>query len=102
MIYNLHAKMSTTKSWIEHAEAYRYSQDDRTKQWKYEKSLAPTINAFLDDVKQNSLIVGQFDLKKEPWRLMAIIAYRKYNLKIMEKTINENLVEISVVKRKMQ
>lgn len=94
--------MSDTKSWLKRAETYRYSQDDRTKQWKCEKKLEPIINAFLDDPKQSTMVVGSYNLELEPWQLAAIISFRKYNLKIQEKTLVDNLTEITIVKQKMQ
>jgi hypothetical protein len=94
--------MSNTKAWLKHAETYKYSQDDRTKQWKYEKELTPEFNRFLDDNKQNSMVVGQYNLKLEPWRLAAIISFRKYNLKISKKNIDDDITEIIVTKQKMQ
>jgi hypothetical protein len=91
--------MSDTKRWIKRAETYRYSQDDRTKQWKYEKSLEPTINAFLDDCKQTNLVVGQFNLELEPWRMAAIMSFRKYQLKLHVNTLEGDLTEISLTKK---
>ena len=94
--------MSTTKSWLTRAETYRYSQDDRTKQWKCEKTLKPIIDAFLDDSKQSTIVVGSYNLELEPWQLAAIMSFRKYNLKIHEKTLIDNMTEITLIKQKMQ
>ncbi len=91
--------MSDTKRWLRRAETYRYSQDDRTKQWKYEKLLEPTINAFLDDNKQTSIVVGKYKLETEPWRMAAIMAYRKFNLKLVEKQLEDEQTEITLVKK---
>ena len=94
--------MSDTGGWLKRVESYHYSQDDRTKQWKCEKALKPTIDAFLDDAKQATLIVGQYNLELEPWYLPAIISFRKYNLKIQKKDLSADLTEITLVKQKMQ
>ena len=86
--------------------------------YKYQKEIEPKVSAFLDDMKQKVLILGTFNLNKEPWRLLAVAEYRKYNLKIRERKLDEkpkskveektkvdekppSLVELSLVKQKL-
>ncbi len=93
--------MSNTDSWAKRAESHRYSQDDRGKQWRFEKELATKIDPFIDDAKQTSMVVGTYNLELEPWRMAAIISFRKYNLKILEKAVlNTETTEITLVKQK--
>ena len=94
--------MSDTDEWLKRVETYRYSQDDRTKQWKCEKILTPIIDAFLDDAKQHTLVVGPYNLELEPWHLPAIVSFRKYNLKVQKKDLGDDLSEITLIKQKMQ
>jgi hypothetical protein len=93
--------MSGTSSWATRSENYRYSQDDRAKQWKYEKELTPKVEAFVDDLKQNSLVLGKFNFELDPWRMAAIYGLRKYNVKILEKACEEGLTEITIVRQKL-
>lgn len=91
--------MSNTDSWAKRSETHRYSQDDRTKQWKYERELSKVVDPFIDNLNQSSLVIGQFDLEKEPWRMAAIMSFRKFSLKVVEKPAGD-LVEVSLVKQK--
>ncbi len=106
--------MSNTDSWAKRSESHRYSQDDRAKQWKFEKELATKVEPFIDDAKQNSLVVGKFNLDAEPWRMAAVVSFRKYQLKILEKASKETMnnpvtgkpmevtyTEITLVKQKL-
>ncbi len=93
--------MSNTGSWAKRAESHRYSQDDRGKQWRFEKELSIRIDPFIDDAKQTSIVVGTYNLELEPWRMAAVISFRKFNLKILEKEIpNTENTEITLVKQK--
>ena len=93
--------MSNTDSWLKRSESYRYSQDDRTKQWKFEKELTAKVEAFVDDIKQNVLVLGQYNMDLEPWRMAAITSFRKYNVKILEKKQANGLIEVQLVKQKL-
>lgn len=93
--------MSNTDSWAKRSETHRYSQDDRSKQWKFEKELATKVNPFIDDMKQNTFVAGQFNLDLEPWRMAAVVSFRKYNLRILEKKLDSGLVEVTLVKQKL-
>lgn len=76
--------MSNTNSWLNRMEKHRYSQDDRTLSYKYQKEIEPKIDLFLNDFKISQLNLGPFNLNLEPWRLISIIEFRKYGLKITE------------------
>ncbi len=92
--------MSSTDFWAKKSETHRYSQDDRSKQKKFEKELTEPINKFLDS-DQKSMVVGQYDLELEPWRIAAVVSFRKFGLKILEKQLDSGLVELTVVRQKM-
>lgn len=73
--------------------------DTRHLQYRFEKEIEPAVNAFIDDFKQTSFVVGSYDLTAEPWRMASIIAFRKFNLKILEKRDGATgLTEITLVK----
>jgi hypothetical protein len=80
--------MSNTDQWQRRLDLHRYSQDDRALSYKYQRELEPIVNAFMDDVKQKTLILGSFDADKEPWRLLAINNFRKFGLKVIEKPVS--------------
>ncbi len=92
--------MSNTSSWIERSETHRYSQDDKSLAWKYQKELEPIVDKFLADYTQQRLIIGTFNLEKEPWRMISIIYFRKYQIKIIEKVVPAG-TEITLTKIKM-
>jgi hypothetical protein len=80
--------MSNTDEWQNRLARHRYSQDDRSLSWKFQKELDPKVNAFLDgDVKEKSLSLGSYDLQREPWRLLAVNEFRKYGLKVVAKEV---------------
>lgn len=85
--------MSNTDQWQKRLERHRYSQDDRMLSYKYQKELEPVVNKFLDESKEKVLVVGVFDLTREPWRRLAINEFRKFGLKVMEKNVNEVIIE---------
>jgi hypothetical protein len=93
--------MSNTTSWFNRiGGGYRYSQDERTLQYKFEKQITPLVNAFLDNPNAQTYDFGTYNLEAEPWRVAAAISFRKYNLKILEKEI-DGMTEITLVKQKM-
>jgi hypothetical protein len=94
--------MSNTISWTKRAQNYRYSQDDRTLSWKFRNELEPLVNSFLDNPIQQSYTVGTYNINKEPWRMAAIVDYRKYSLKIIEKKVDGDNTEITLVKKKLR
>lgn len=94
--------MSDTLCWVKRAQKYRYSQDDRTLSWKFRNELEPLINSFLDNVTQQSYAVGTYNLNKEPWRMASIVDYRKYGLKVVEKKIDNDSTEVTLVKKKLR
>lgn len=94
-----------TVSWLKRAETHRYSQDDRMLSYKFGQELAPKINSFLDDAKSKELVLGTYNLTKEPWKLIAINEFRKFGVKIIEKsieTVDGEIVTITLVKKPMQ
>lgn len=93
--------MSNTDSWAKRSESHRYSQDDRTKQWKFEKEINAKVEAFIDDIKQNVLVLGQYNMNLEPWRMAAIVSFRKYGVKILEKKQENGMIEVSLMKQKL-
>ena len=92
--------MSETVSWKRRLKEHRYSQDERALQWKFEKEVHPAVDAFIDDPNIQTYNFGKYDLKAEPWRMATAIAFRKYNLKILE-TEHEDGTEITLIKQKM-
>jgi hypothetical protein len=96
--------MSATDEWAKRLDK-RYSQDERMLAYKFKVELDSRVNKFLDDVKTRSLLLGSFDLAKEPWRLAAANEFRKYQLKIIMRscsTPNDRLTEIHLVKQRVQ
>ena len=92
--------MSETTSWKRRLKEHRYSQDERALQWKFEKEVHPAVDAFIDDPNVQSYNFGTYDLKAEPWRMATAISFRKYNLKIMEASV-DGKTEITLIKQKM-
>ena len=93
--------MSDSKEWIQRIETYRYSQDDRAKAGKYAKEYDQKVKDFLSNFKEKVLECGEFDVKKEPWRLLALAGFRKYNLKFVQKPGDKGLMKVSLVKQKI-
>jgi hypothetical protein len=93
--------MSDTASWAKRSTTHRYSQDDRAHAWRFRLEIDPTINAFLDNLGQQVLVLGTYNFVKEPWRMAPIVDYRKYGIKIMEKKVDEENVQITLVKKKL-
>ena len=92
--------MSETASWKRRLKNHRYSQDERALQWKFEKEVHPAVDAFIDDPNVQFYNFGTYDLKAEPWRMATAVAFRKFNLKIVE-TDNNGKTDITLVKQKM-
>ena len=90
--------MSTTKSWLKRSQEHRYSEDDRTKQWKFEYALKAQVDPFLADPQCKSIVLGQYNMELEPWRMAAIASFRKFGVKVIEKKVNE-LLEVTLLKR---
>ncbi len=90
--------METVK-WKRRLADYRYSLDDRTMSHKFSKELEKEILAFLDDNKKTTLLIGTFNIAREPWRMLAINDYKKFGVKLLEKPINETMTEIHLIKK---
>ena len=93
--------MSSTHDWIKRSDEYHYSQDDRTLAYKYQQEITPKIDAFLNNVQTQSIEFGPFNLDLEPWRAASIVDFRKYGIRIITKTNEENLVTFVLVKNKI-
>jgi hypothetical protein len=93
--------MSNTASWAKRSATHRYSQVDRAHAWRFRAELDPTVNAFLDNLGQQVLTLGTYNFVKEPWRMATIVDYRKFGIKIVEKKTTDELVEITLVKKKL-
>jgi hypothetical protein len=89
--------MSNTREWSDRLALHRYSQDERALSYKFIREISGRVDAFLDDATTKSLVVGSYDLEKEPWRLAAVGDFRKYNLKLREKATAEG-TELSLHK----
>ena len=93
--------MSNQTSWTKRLESYRYSQDERMLTYKFEKELEPSFDKFNTMNEQKSMVLGPYDLSKEPWRLVAVRSMsRKYGFKVTEKETNA-MVEYTVSKQKL-
>jgi hypothetical protein len=92
--------MSNTASWAKRSTSYRYSQDDRTKAWRFGQEIATIINNFLDDNAAKQLVLGTYNFVKEPWRMAPVVDYRKYGIKIVEKKTDDENTEIILIKKK--
>lgn len=95
--------MACPVEWTKRMARHRYSQDDRMLSWKFQQEIKDRVEAFMDDQKQNLLTIGRYDIKKEPWRMHGIVAWRsKYGLKVIEKRSPDTpLVEFSLKKQKL-
>jgi hypothetical protein len=65
--------MSATKGWLDRMDNYHYSQDDRVLGFKFKQELIRKFDEFDADVKQNSIVIGEYNIAKEPWRALAIM-----------------------------
>lgn len=93
--------MSATGSWSKRLESYRYSQDERMLSWKFTKELEPEFKKLSEMQDQKSMVLGPYDLSKEPWKFTAVQSLsRKFGFKVMEKE-NGNLVEYYISKQKL-
>lgn len=93
--------MSNQASWSKRLESYRYSQDERMLSYKFSQELEAKFEAFSNAAGQKSLLIGEFDVSKEPWRNLAIkTAARKFNFKTLEKE-KGNIMEYHVYKQKL-
>ena len=90
--------MSTTTSWLKRSQVHRYSEDDRTKQWKFEYELKARVDPFLSNPQSKSLLIGSYNMELEPWRMAAIASFRKFGVKVIEKKLDD-LLEVTLVKR---
>jgi hypothetical protein len=93
--------MSNTASWAKRSTTHRYSQDDRMKAWKFGQEIAIPLNAFLDDIATKQFVLGTYNFVKEPWRMAPVVDYRKYGVKIVEKKIDDENTEITLIKKKL-
>lgn len=93
--------MSNQYSWTKRLESYRYSQDERMLTYKFEKELEPSFDKFVNMLDQKSMVLGPYDISKEPWRFAAVQSMsRKYSFKVTEKE-TENMVEYTISKQKL-
>lgn len=93
--------MSNTVEWQKRQNNHRYSRDDRFLAYKFQKEIESTVNKFFDDYKQKVLVVGTYNVKEEPWRLLGIADYRKLGLKLREIVVdqaNPDIVEVRLIK----
>ncbi len=93
--------MSNQNSWAKRLETYRYSQDERMLTYKFEKELTPVFDQLVSLPEQKVLVLGPYDLAKEPWRYAGVQSMaRKYNFKV---TANEtdNLAEYTISKKSL-
>ena len=96
--------MSNTNEWSKRINSYRYSQDDRSLAYKFSREINDTVNTFLDDPKRRKMLVGTYDTRREPWRLLALAEFRKFGIKIQETIpdpLNPNDVQIVLVKTRL-
>lgn len=89
--------MSNTNEWAKRINSEKNNTVVKVAIWKFQKEIEDKFNNFLDGNTQ-VLFVGEYDLTKEPWRLEAISVWKKYNIKIVEKKLENNLTEINVIK----
>lgn len=73
--------MSQTKEWVNRYNNRHWSQDERALSSKFQKEVDTKIDDFLG-ARENSLLLGEFNLDQEPWRVLALNDFKKYNLKI--------------------
>lgn len=93
--------MSNQNSWTKRLESYRYSQDERLLAYKFEKELEEPFEKLMSMTDQKTMVLGPYDLTKEPWRPVAIKSLaRKYGFKVTEKE-TETTSEYTVTKQKL-
>lgn len=92
--------MSESKEWNDRLINKRWSQDDRNLSWKFSKEIDNKIDAFLNNNKEKVFVVGEYDLSKEPWRLLAVADFRKYGLKLQQEqsTTDKKITKLSLSK----
>lgn len=92
--------MSNTAEWSKRLATHRYSQDERSLSYKFVQELQPTVESFLNS-SNKTLSVGVFNIQQEPWRVLAVLEFRKYGLKMVEKYISDNEIELILRKQKL-
>jgi hypothetical protein len=93
--------MSKTKTWNRRLQNHSYSLDDRNLSYNFSKNLEKDILKFLDNHEAHTMLIGEFNIEKEPWRMLAINDYKKFGVKILEKPINDKLTEIHLIKKSL-
>lgn len=93
--------MSNQNSWAKRLETYRYSQDERMLTYKFEKELTPAFDKLVGMADQKALVLGPYDLAKEPWRYAGVQSLaRKYNFKVTDREV-DGLVEYIITKKSL-
>lgn len=96
--------MSATKGWMDRMDNYHYSQDDRVLGFKFKQELIRKFDEFDADVTQNSIVIGEFNIAKEPWRALAIMELaRERSHKVIAKSKGEEspVIIYTVLKQKL-
>ena len=73
--------MSHTKEWVDRYANRHWSQDERALSDKFRRQVDALLDNFLAS-KDNALLTGEFNLEQEPWRVLALNDFKKFNLKI--------------------
>ena len=95
--------MSTSSEWIDRLNTHHYSKDDRMLSYNFKNEIMPIIDKFMDDFKENTLIIGSYNLSREPWRLLPLYECRKSGFKIIQKenATDKTLTDLKIVKISM-
>ena len=93
--------MSGTVEWTKRLATHRYSQDERSLSFKFSQELQPLVDTFLADMSRKTLSVGVFNIQKEPWRVLGVMDFRKYGLKLIEKYHSDEQTELILRKQKL-
>jgi len=79
--------------------------DDRKLSYNFKKEIEPKVDAFLAS-QDKTLLIGNFNISKEPWRIMALSEFCRLGLKLQTKELpsadsKDLLTEVTFIKKKL-
>lgn len=90
--------MSNTAEWANRQRDHRYTYDERRLIANFERELDPIIGLKMINPEIRDFLIGSYDLVKEPWRMIAIMSFRKLGLKFVTKLLPNGSTEITARK----
>ncbi len=90
--------MSNSAEWTKRLDTHRYSQDERALANRFIREIKPRVDEFIDKSKEKSLLIGTYNLDKEPWRYLAVLEFRNH-VSVQLKKTESGLTEIMILRK---